>query len=73
MEERYAAQDPATVAVELTAAAITLATTFSGVAGTAWDLPGERSDGSRFTVLSLGRYLLHDLAHHLWDVGAEVP
>ena len=31
---------------------------------------GVRSNGSEFTVLTLGRYGLHDLAHHLWDVRA---
>jgi hypothetical protein len=30
---------------------------------------GLRSDGSEFTVLTLGQYALHDLVHHLWDVG----
>lgn len=30
-----------------------------------------RSDGAEFTALSLARYLLHDLAHHLHDVGVD--
>ena len=29
---------------------------------------GTRSNGSVFTVDSLGRYHLHDVVHHLWDV-----
>ncbi|HET6968280.1 MAG TPA: DinB family protein, partial [Ornithinibacter sp.] len=33
---------------------------------------GHRSDGSEFTVLTLGQYGLHDLAHHLWDVGVVI-
>ena len=32
--------------------------------------PGRRSNGSVFTVESLGRYFLHDLVHHVHDVGA---
>ena len=32
--------------------------------------PGRRSNGSVFTVDSLARYFLHDLAHHVHDVGA---
>ena len=28
-----------------------------------------RSDGAQFTVESFGRYFLHDLIHHLHDVG----
>jgi hypothetical protein len=34
----------------------------------AWDRPGVRSNGSEFTVESLGRYHLHDVVHHLHDV-----
>jgi hypothetical protein len=29
---------------------------------------GLRSDGSTFTVETLGRYFVHDVLHHLWDV-----
>lgn len=29
-----------------------------------------RSNGSQFTTQSLGTYFIHDLHHHLWDVGA---
>lgn len=71
-EHRYAEQDPATVSLELTAAAGELSLAYAAVSGPSWSLAGDRSDGSQFTVLSLGRYGLHDLAHHLWDVGAEV-
>ena len=35
-----------------------------------WGRTGLRSDGSEFTVLTLGQYFLHDLAHHLVDVRA---
>ena len=35
-----------------------------------WDRSGRRSDGARFTVASLGRYHLHDVEHHLYDVGS---
>jgi hypothetical protein len=34
----------------------------------AWGRPGRRSNGSVFTVETLGRYHLHDLVHHRWDV-----
>ena len=33
-----------------------------------WHRRGVRSDGSEFTVESLGRYHLHDVVHHLHDV-----
>lgn len=35
-----------------------------------WGRGAQRSDGAQFTALSLVRYLVHDLAHHLHDVGA---
>jgi len=72
-EQRYAEQDPATVAGQLAAAAQGLSSAFAGVPDDAWSRSGTRSDGSPFTVLTLGRYGLHDLAHHLWDVGVDVP
>jgi hypothetical protein len=34
---------------------------------------GTRSDGARFNVETLGRYLLHDVVHHLVDVGVRAP
>lgn len=30
--------------------------------------PGRRSNGSQFTVDTLGKYFLHDLEHHAHDV-----
>ncbi len=71
VEGAYAAQDPAVVAGELAAAASSWSDLYAGVSGTQWGRPGIRSNGSTFTVLTLGRYGLHDLAHHLWDVGAR--
>lgn len=73
VEERYDLQDPAVVSVELVAAAQALADRFDAVRDDQWERPGFRSDGSAFTVKTLGQYLMHDPVHHLWDVGAEVP
>jgi hypothetical protein len=67
---RYERQDPATVGGEIGAAADQLARAFLRVPAGDWDRSGIRSNGSRFTVLTLGRYLLHDLRHHLHDVEA---
>ena len=36
--------------------------------GDQWQRTGRRSNGSAFTVESIGRYHLHDVVHHLWDV-----
>jgi len=66
---RYAEQDPVVVAEELAAAAATVADDYAAVPDDAWDRPGLRSNGSQFTVLTLGRYMLHDVVHHLHDVG----
>jgi crotonobetainyl-CoA:carnitine CoA-transferase CaiB-like acyl-CoA transferase len=67
--ERYAEQDPVVVHGQLTDAGEAIATTFETVPEGAWMRPGRRSNGSVFTVESLGRYFLHDVLHHLHDVG----
>jgi DinB superfamily len=66
--DRYAEQDPATVATELAEAAATLADRFDAVAGDEWQRTGNRSDGARFTVDTFARYFVHDPVHHLDDV-----
>jgi hypothetical protein len=69
IEERYELQMPAIVSGELLDAAGTYADRFDSVESSQWDRPGTRSNGSHFTVQSLGTYGLHDPMHHLWDVG----
>ena len=71
--ERYAEQDPARVAAELTEAGDALGVLFAGVSGAGWERTGKRSDGASFTVDSIGRYYLHDIEHHLWDVTGSLP
>ena len=66
--ERYQEQDPRVVESDLVAAGLSLADAFEQVPHDAAERTGRRSDGSRFTVVTLGRYLLHDPVHHLWDV-----
>jgi len=65
--DRYAEQDPSTVAEELTSAGDALGALFASVDGVGWERTGRRSDGATFTVDSIGRYYLHDIEHHLWD------
>jgi hypothetical protein len=69
VESRYAEQDPATVSVELVEAAADVAGVYAGVTDEQWQRPGTRSNGSTFTVETLGVYHLHDVAHHLHDIG----
>jgi hypothetical protein len=66
---RYAEQEPARIADELVSSAAAAAETYDRVSGQLWDRPGLRSNGSRFTVASLARYHLHDVVHHLSDIG----
>jgi len=68
LAERYDRQDPATVSAELAEAGEELATAYSRVGHDEWARTGQRSNGSTFTVETLGQYALHDLFHHLWDV-----
>lgn len=68
LERRYGSQDPGVVSAALGEAAAALAARYDGVSGADWDRKGTRSDGAVFTVESLGRYLAHDIVHHLVDV-----
>jgi hypothetical protein len=68
VELRYDQQTPADVIPELEAAGAAIADAFDAVAADQWSRTGRRSDGARFTVATLGQYLLHDPVHHVWDV-----
>lgn len=68
--ERYWAADPAQVAARIRFQAARSAAAFGGLSSGQWSRTGRRSNGSVFTMESLGRYYLHDVEHHLRDVGA---
>jgi hypothetical protein len=68
--EGYARQDPAAVARELELAGEQVAERFDSITAADLDRPGRRSNGSVFTVRTLGQYFLHDVVHHLHDVDA---
>ncbi|MGB7104717.1 MAG: DinB family protein, partial [Acidimicrobiales bacterium] len=70
LEERYEFQEPEVVGGELLEAATRHADRFDSVEDSQWTRPGTRSNGSRFTVETIGAYGLHDVEHHLWDVGS---
>jgi hypothetical protein len=70
LADRYDLQDPHVVAAELAEAAAGTAALFDAVGSDQWDRSGRRSNGSEFTVLTLGQYFLHDVVHHLHDVHA---
>ncbi len=66
--DAYGAQDPSAVSIELSAAAEAVAAAFGAVTDGDWQRTGRRSNGSVFTIETLGQYLIHDLMHHLHDV-----
>ncbi|MHA7133843.1 DinB family protein [Oerskovia turbata] len=66
----YGNQDPQVLARELAIAGDRIAGRFDAVGSDDWERPGRRSNGSVFTVRTLGQYFLHDVVHHLHDVGA---
>ena len=68
LEQRYWTQRAGVVADELDEAAGHAAAAFTGLSPAQWARVGRRSNGSVFTTESLGKYYLHDVAHHLSDV-----
>lgn len=72
LADRYWAQQPALVSAELAEAASVVGGAFAAVRADSWGRPGRRSNGSVFTVDTLGRYFVHDLVHHAHDIGRPV-
>ena len=70
VERDYGSQDPAVVAVELIEAAGTVAGVYATVTDATSGRRGIRSNGDEFTIETFGSYHLHDIVHHLHDVGA---
>ncbi|MFT4287610.1 DinB family protein [Nocardioides sp.] len=68
VESRYDLATPTVVGPELLDAADAVAAIYESVPPDAWGRRGLRSNGSVFSVESIGRYHLHDVVHHLWDV-----
>ncbi len=66
---RYAEQDPVEVELELLGAAGTVAGLYAAATPEQEAHTGLRSNGSAFTLRTLGQYHLHDVLHHLHDVG----
>ena len=68
IEGRYAEQDPVEVAVDLIEAAGHVAGLYATVTAETAGRRGVRSNGSEFTLETLGLYHLHDVVHHVHDV-----
>ena len=65
----YEKQAPAEVAAALAANAAALSATLAAVPDGGWDRRGVRRGGEAFTVLGIGRFVLHEGTHHLLDIG----
>ena len=61
LERRYWSADPTQVSAELEDAAVGAAAAFVGLDDARWGRTGRRSNGSVFTMATLGRYYLHDV------------
>ncbi len=70
IEGRYAELDPADLAERLTTAGERIALGFDALTTDQLNRSGRRSDGVAFTVAGLGKYLLHEVVHHLHDIEA---
>ncbi|WP_206062810.1 DinB family protein [Nocardioides piscis] len=70
IDAAYADQDPAVVDLDLIEAAGHVAGLYSTVTPQTAGRRGLRSNGSEFTLETLGLYHLHDVVHHVHDVGA---
>lgn len=68
IENDYASRTVAELQQALTPAAAMAAQAWMVPQGAQWQWPALRSNGSRFTTMTLGQYYAHDLVHHVWDV-----
>jgi SAM-dependent methyltransferase len=68
LDKRYDSQMASIVGPTLVASAYAVGDLYASIPPLSWHRRGVRSDGSEFTVESLGKYHLHDVVHHLHDV-----
>ena len=68
LDKGYSEDDPTAVAAELDVALGRLNSQLEAIPEHAWQRPALRSNGSRFTLETLVRYLVHDPVHHARDV-----
>ena len=64
----YGQVPPREVGAAIASNADVLAELYEGADEADLARPGRRSDGAVFTLGSLGRYMLHDTVHHVYDV-----
>lgn len=70
VELAYWQADPTATAADYATCADATISVLDSVRAGQWSRPGHRSDGMPFTVATLTQYLMHEVEHHLHDVGA---
>ncbi len=68
---RYHAEDPEVVAEEIEALIQVFVVRIQSLTPAQFGRRGTRSNGDEFDIISLLRYCLHDVIHHLWDVTGQ--
>lgn len=68
VEKQYWRSDPGEVGAQLRGSFEAAAAAFATPHRRQWAWSAVRSDGATFTLDTLGKYFVHDLVHHLWDV-----
>lgn len=72
MEKRYSRQQSRDVALQVLETAGTVAGRYASVSTEQRNRRGTRSNGSEFTIETLATYHVHELVHHLHDIGASL-
>lgn len=68
-EHAYWQADASELAAQLTSDTARTREILARVDDTDWQRTGRRGDGYVFTIASLCQYIVHDVEHHLYDVG----
>lgn len=71
IDRDYGAQSIDAVLSDLVKRAERIAAGYDILDDPQWQRPGRRSDRAHFTAESLARYHLHDVVHHLADIGGD--
>lgn len=69
LEHEYWRAEPGPLAERLSRDAARTRKILARVSGEDWQRTGRRGDGYVFTIASLSQYIIHDVEHHLHDVG----
>lgn len=68
-EHEYWRAEPGALAGQLARESARTRQILAGISASDWERTGRRGDGYVFTIASLSQYIVHDVEHHLHDVG----